>query len=123
MEKAKNGFIKNLHYLCLIGVITIGLITIVGTGGGGTNGGNGTPTVSTISISPDSASITVGDTQQFNATAKDSSGNVLENVTFSWSSSGYSRNDHSGRRRVPDVVQHYFQLHWARDLPGRYRMD
>ena len=35
MKKLKNGFVKNLHYICVIGVIAIGLLTIVGTGGGG----------------------------------------------------------------------------------------
>lgn len=38
MKKSRNGFIKNLRYLCLIGVATLGLITIVGTGGGGGGG-------------------------------------------------------------------------------------
>jgi len=41
MKKVRNGFIRNLHYLCLVGVIALGLITIVGTGGGG-GGGSGT---------------------------------------------------------------------------------
>ncbi len=40
MKKARNGFIKNLRYLCLIGVIALGLMTIVGTGGGGGGGGD-----------------------------------------------------------------------------------
>ena len=35
MRKARNGFIKNLHYLCLTGVIALGLITIVGSNGDG----------------------------------------------------------------------------------------
>ena len=35
MKKAGTMFIKNLRYLCLVGVIAIGLMTIVGTGGGG----------------------------------------------------------------------------------------
>jgi len=33
MKKPRNRFIKNLHYLCLIGAITLGLMTIVATGG------------------------------------------------------------------------------------------
>ena len=36
MRKAKNGFTKNLHYLCLIGIIALGLMTIVGSNGDGT---------------------------------------------------------------------------------------
>jgi hypothetical protein len=39
MKRSRNGFIKNLRYLCLVGVIALGLMTIVGTGGGG--GGDG----------------------------------------------------------------------------------
>lgn len=55
MKKAQNGFIKNLHHLCLVGVIALGLITVVGTGGGDGDGGSGT-TVSTITVTG-----TVGD--------------------------------------------------------------
>jgi len=36
MRKVRNGFIKNLHYLCLIGIIALGLMTIVGSNGDGT---------------------------------------------------------------------------------------
>jgi len=39
MKKAKNGLIKALPYLCLVGVIALGLMTIVATGGGGGDGG------------------------------------------------------------------------------------
>ena len=42
MKKSRNGFIKNLRYLCLVGVIALGLMTIVATGGGG-GGGGGDP--------------------------------------------------------------------------------
>jgi hypothetical protein len=38
MKKLSSGFIKNLRYFCLIGVITFGLITIIGTGGGNGDG-------------------------------------------------------------------------------------
>jgi hypothetical protein len=43
MKKARNGFIKNLHYLCLTGVIALGLMTIIASSGGsnGSNGGDG----------------------------------------------------------------------------------
>lgn len=41
MNKARNGFIKNLRYLCLTGVVALGFITIVATGGGGGGGGGG----------------------------------------------------------------------------------
>lgn len=36
MRKTRNGFIKNLRHLCLIGVIVLGLMTIVGCDGGDT---------------------------------------------------------------------------------------
>ena len=32
MTKARNGFIKNLRYLCPVGVIALGLVIIVGCG-------------------------------------------------------------------------------------------
>jgi len=35
MKNLRIGFIKNLHYLFLIGVIALGLISIVGSNGGG----------------------------------------------------------------------------------------
>jgi len=43
MKKLGNELIKNLYYLCVVGVIALGLMTIVGTGGGGggDNGGGG----------------------------------------------------------------------------------
>lgn len=42
MEKPRNGFIKRLHYLYLIGVFAIGLMAIVASGGGGGGSGEGT---------------------------------------------------------------------------------
>lgn len=41
MKRARNRFVKNLRYLCLVGVITLGLISIVGSNGGGGGGGGG----------------------------------------------------------------------------------
>jgi len=46
MKKARNGFIKNLRYLCLVGVIALGLMTIVGSNGGGSDTTT-TPTTTT----------------------------------------------------------------------------
>ncbi len=41
MKKPGNTFFKNLRYICFIGVIALGLITIVGSNGGdGEGGGN-----------------------------------------------------------------------------------
>ncbi len=41
MKKVRDRFIKNLHYLCLVGVIALGLMTIVGSSDGGGGGGGG----------------------------------------------------------------------------------
>ena len=41
MRRARNGFVKNLNYLCLVGVVALGLLTIIATGCGGGNGGGG----------------------------------------------------------------------------------
>ncbi len=41
MKKVRNGFVKNLRYLCLVGVVALGLISIVGSNGGGDIGGGG----------------------------------------------------------------------------------
>ena len=38
MKRARNGFIKNLHCLCLTGVIALGLMTIIASNG--SNGGS-----------------------------------------------------------------------------------
>jgi type IV pilus assembly protein PilY1 len=40
MKKARNAFLKNLYYLCLVGVIALGLMTFVATGCGGGGGGS-----------------------------------------------------------------------------------
>ena len=47
MKKPRTILIKNLHYLCLVGVIALGLITIVGSNGGGGDGGTSTTTTGT----------------------------------------------------------------------------
>ena len=46
MKKAGNEFVKNLHYLCLAGVIALGLLTIIATGDGGGGGGGGSAGIS-----------------------------------------------------------------------------
>jgi len=51
MKKARNGFIRNLHYLCLIGVIALGLMAIVGTGGGGGGDGGTAPPGTCVDVS------------------------------------------------------------------------
>ena len=44
------------------------------------------PLVASVTVSPPTATIQVGQTQQFTAVAKDSHGNVISGVTFTWSS-------------------------------------
>jgi uncharacterized protein YjdB len=46
-----------------------------------------TPTVAVITVTPAPASIAMNATQQFTATAKDSSGSTISGVTFAWTSS------------------------------------
>jgi hypothetical protein len=48
MKKLRNLFVKNVHYLCIISVIALGLITIVGSNGGGGGGGGGGSTDFTV---------------------------------------------------------------------------
>ena len=43
MKMARKGLIKYLAYLCLVGVIALGLMTIIGTGGGGDGGSSTAP--------------------------------------------------------------------------------
>ena len=57
MKKAGNGFVKNLHYLWLAGVVALGLMTIIATGGGGGGGGGGAAPPVTYSGLTDPAAI------------------------------------------------------------------
>jgi len=59
-----------------------------GCGGGASNSNQGpiTPVVASIAVTPASPTIPANATQQFAATAKDSSGNVISGVTFTWAS-------------------------------------
>ena len=56
-----------------------------GGGGGGVSGGTGA--ISMISITPATASISVGATQQLTATAKDNAGTTVSGASLSWASS------------------------------------
>ena len=53
----------------------------------GSGGGSGTFPISSITLSPTSATLAPGGTQQFAATARNSSGDPLSGPTFTWSSS------------------------------------
>jgi len=48
MKKPRKSFIKDLTFLCLVGVIALGLLTIVGTGGG--DGGEGQTSSNVVEI-------------------------------------------------------------------------
>ncbi|PON18692.1 hypothetical protein C2W62_06610 [Candidatus Entotheonella serta] len=50
--------------------------------------GCGKPELDRVDIQPGSASLTVGDTQQFSATAIDTSGEAMEDVAITWSVDG-----------------------------------
>ena len=70
MKKTGTMFIKNLHYLCLVGVIALGLMTIVGTGGDGGGGGTATTTDTTTDTT----------TTPPTATLTDSAGNEVSSI-------------------------------------------
>lgn len=91
--------------LALTALISVGalLLALTGCGGGGSSStgsttvGAGT-TVSSIVVSPATASIAVGSTQKFTAVAKNASGGTVSGVTFAWTSSdtGVATIDASG---------------------------
>jgi hypothetical protein len=76
------------------------VLCMFGCGGAASNGTKVTlpPTVASVSVQPSSALIADGQTQQFNATARDQNGNVMSGVTFTWNSSkaGVATVDSSG---------------------------
>lgn len=81
--------------LCL--VLAIAALTVAssscGSSSSNSNNHHSTPPppiLASISVSPASPSIAVGVTQQFTATATDSSGNAMTGVTFTWGSSATS---------------------------------
>lgn len=62
-----------------------GLTNGTGSNGGNTNGTSAT--VATVEVSPLSATVSVGATQQLTAAAKDALGNAVSGVAFTWVSS------------------------------------
>lgn len=78
-----------------LAVISLATLVFIGCGGGGYGssygggGGGGIPsgTITSIVISPVSASIAVGGTQQFTAVAKDAMGNTVTGAALVWASS------------------------------------
>ena len=84
---------KKLHIYTTIAITAV-LLSIQGCGGGGGygggGGGGGGGQVATIAIVPMTSTIAPTGTQQYMATAKDSSGNVLSGVTYNWNTSNSS---------------------------------
>ena len=83
MKKTGTMFIKNLRYICLVGIIALGLMTIVGTGGGG--GDSGTATTTTDTTAPE-------DVTTLSALPGDSK------ATLSWTASANSESDLAGQK-------------------------
>lgn len=80
----------------LLGHCLLAVVFLVNGGcsaGGGSESGppagqsQSAPAVANISLTPQNASISAGQTSPFTATATDANGNVVSNVTFTWTSS------------------------------------
>ena len=76
MSKARNGFIKKLRYICIVGVIALGLITVIGSNGGGgeeSESGDGLTAddINAISAALTAATNAVGDELQRDRSSKD----------------------------------------------------
>lgn len=61
-----------------------------GGGSGGGGGGSGGTTIASVSVTPASASLVVGASQQLTATARDAAGNTIAGQSFSWTTSAAS---------------------------------
>ena len=81
---------KRLCAFFALTALTLVLASCGSSSNSNKNNSNPPPTVATIAVSPSSPSIAMGGTQQFSATAKDSSGNTMSGVTFTWVSSATS---------------------------------
>src|ERR1700746_155320 len=91
--------IKHLGFRLRVLGLTLGLLATVACGGGsssssittGGGGGGGSPFVTLMSLSPTNASTTVGNTEQFTATATYSDNSTKDVTTAAtWSSSDTS---------------------------------
>src|ERR1700732_1197834 len=68
-------------------LVVLSTLLLLGCAGMSTNSRHPPPGgVATVTVTPATASIIVGKTQQFTAVAKDSNGNIISGVTFTWSS-------------------------------------
>ncbi|HLW75143.1 MAG TPA: Ig-like domain-containing protein [Gammaproteobacteria bacterium] len=83
----RNTVLGGLVVVCLVTLILLGCGGGGGYGGGG-GGGNIPPgTITTIAITPTSASVAMGSMQQFKAVAMDANGNTVQNSALVWASS------------------------------------
>ena len=76
MKRLRNRLVKNIHYLCIVSVIALGLITIIGSGGDG--GGGDSPACPTPGEWSGSA-----DFGELSFTVNDTSTGINV-ITFNW---------------------------------------
>ena len=102
MKKARKGLIKNLTYLCLVGVVALGLMTIIGTGGGGGGGDSNGPTATEIPSAPTDATASAGDGQ---VTISWSAVSGATSYNIYWSeTSGVTKDNGT---QIPDITSPY----------------
>jgi len=100
MKKPRTSFIKNLTYLCLAGVIALGLMTIIGTGGGGESS-NG-PTATELPSAPTAVTPSAGD-RQVTISWSAVSGATSYNIYWS-ETSGVTKDNGT---QIPDITSPY----------------
>lgn len=87
---ARDSYRKAASFWQRVAVLLLlcSLASLSGCKGGGGNGGNGSlVNVAGIDVAPNPAFITVGGSVQYTATVKDPTGNVVNGLTVTWSSS------------------------------------
>ncbi|HYR97599.1 MAG TPA: Ig-like domain-containing protein, partial [Gemmatimonadales bacterium] len=87
---SSNSGVASVSGSGLVGASTAGAATVTATSEGQSGTGSisvSNPAVASVTVSPATASLTVGGTQQLTATAKDASGNPLTGRTITWTSS------------------------------------